>query len=62
LSLVREPERLAGIREKLVRNRDTFPLFDTNRFTRHLESAYRGMWERHQQGEPPIGFSVASLP
>jgi predicted O-linked N-acetylglucosamine transferase (SPINDLY family) len=62
LSLAREPERLTGIRAKLVRNRGTFPLFDTNRFTRHIESAYRTMWERYQQGEPPAGFAVAPLP
>lgn len=62
LSLAREPERLAGIRAKLARNRGTFPLFDTNRVTRHMESAYRTMWERYQQGEPPIGFAVAPLP
>jgi predicted O-linked N-acetylglucosamine transferase (SPINDLY family) len=46
----------------LARNRATFPLFDTNRFARHIESAYRTMWERYQQGEPPIGFAVAPLP
>jgi predicted O-linked N-acetylglucosamine transferase (SPINDLY family) len=62
LSLAREPERLGGIRAKLARNRGTFPLFDTNRFTRHIESAYRTMWERYQRGEPPIGFAVAPLP
>jgi predicted O-linked N-acetylglucosamine transferase (SPINDLY family) len=62
LSLAREPEHLAGIRARLAHNRDTFPLFDTNRFTRHIESAYRTMWHRYQNGEPPAGFTVAPLP
>jgi predicted O-linked N-acetylglucosamine transferase (SPINDLY family) len=61
LALARDPERLAAIRAKLMRNRDTEPLFDTARFTRDLETAYTMMWERTQRGEPPKSFSVASV-
>ena len=49
---------LDAIKERLVRNRDTQPLFDTARFTRDLETAYRTMWERQRAGLPPAGFSV----
>jgi predicted O-linked N-acetylglucosamine transferase (SPINDLY family) len=59
LALARNPERLAGIKAKLMRNRDTEPLFDTARFTRDLESAYTAMWERQQAGLPPTSFAVA---
>jgi predicted O-linked N-acetylglucosamine transferase (SPINDLY family) len=59
LRLAREPERLAALRQKLARNRDTYPLFDSGRFTRHLEAAYATMWERTQRGEPPRSFAVA---
>jgi predicted O-linked N-acetylglucosamine transferase (SPINDLY family) len=45
LHLARHPEELASLREKLRINRNTFPLFDTPRFTRHLEAAYFQMWE-----------------
>jgi predicted O-linked N-acetylglucosamine transferase (SPINDLY family) len=38
-----ERERLTGV---LAANRETTPLFDTPRFTRHLEAAYHTMWER----------------
>jgi len=58
LTLARDPERLAGVRAKLLRNRDTEPLFDTARFTRNLERAYTIMWERQQAGLPPKGFVV----
>jgi predicted O-linked N-acetylglucosamine transferase (SPINDLY family) len=58
-SLAREPARLAALRQKLARNRDTHPLFDTARFTRAIESAYATMWERAQRGEPPQSFAVA---
>jgi predicted O-linked N-acetylglucosamine transferase (SPINDLY family) len=47
-----------ALKDKLARHRDTFPLFDTARFTRHIEAAYAAMWERHQRGEAPENFSV----
>lgn len=46
LELATNPQRLRAIREKLVRNRQITPLFDTARFTRNLEAAYRAMLER----------------
>ena len=58
LTLARDPERLAAIRTKLAANRDTTALFDTARFTRHLESAYSTMVERHRRGEAPAPFAV----
>jgi predicted O-linked N-acetylglucosamine transferase (SPINDLY family) len=60
LKLARDPAALAAIRQKVVRHRDTYPLFDTMRFTRNLEAAYVTMWERHRRGESPQTFSVAS--
>jgi protein O-GlcNAc transferase len=50
-----------AIRAKLARNRNTYPLFDTDRFCRHLESAFSQMWEIKQRGELPHGFSVESM-
>jgi predicted O-linked N-acetylglucosamine transferase (SPINDLY family) len=61
LSLARDPFALAQVRAKLVRNRDTHPLFDTARFTRHLEAAYTRMVERYRSGEPPAAFAVEAL-
>jgi protein O-GlcNAc transferase len=58
LKLAREPNLLADVRQKLARNRKTHPLFDTARFTRRMEAAYRTMWERAQRGEPPQSFAV----
>lgn len=60
LALARDPDRLADIRAKLARNRETQPLFDTARITRDLETAYTMMWERVQRGEPPDHLSIAS--
>jgi protein O-GlcNAc transferase len=58
LKLARDPGALAALREKLALHRNTYPLFDTVRFTRHLEAAYVSMWERYQRGEPPRAFAV----
>jgi predicted O-linked N-acetylglucosamine transferase (SPINDLY family) len=58
LRLARDPHRLSAVRQTLARNRDTYPLFDTTRFTRHLEAAYGTMWERAERGEQPRSFAV----
>ena len=58
IKLATERETLADIKASLARNRDSFPLFDTDRFRRHIEAAYVEMWERHQRGAPPASFSV----
>jgi predicted O-linked N-acetylglucosamine transferase (SPINDLY family) len=51
LKLAHDRMALAAVREKLRHNRDTFPLFDTERTTRQLEAAYTIMWERYRRGE-----------
>ena len=61
LRLAREPARLQALRTRLAAARNTAPLFDTRRFTRQLEAAYRSMGQRHQQGLPPASFDVAAL-
>jgi predicted O-linked N-acetylglucosamine transferase (SPINDLY family) len=57
--LASDEKLLAAIKAKLARNRLTHPLFDTDRFRRHIEAAYLTMWERHQGGEQPNSFAVA---
>jgi predicted O-linked N-acetylglucosamine transferase (SPINDLY family) len=60
-SLAHDPPRLLALKANLARNRDTCALFDTSRFTRHIEAAYTTMWERSQRGEPPAAFVVAPI-
>jgi protein O-GlcNAc transferase len=60
-TLARDPARLKALRERLAQNRATQPLFNTARFTHHLEAAYVTMWENWQRGEPPKAFSVAPI-
>jgi predicted O-linked N-acetylglucosamine transferase (SPINDLY family) len=61
LELARSPSELEHLKARLKRGRTLQPLFDTARFTRHLESAYTTMWERYQRGEPPAHFAVAPI-
>jgi len=43
LALARDPARLGALREKLIANRTSAPLFDTPRLARNLEALYREM-------------------
>jgi predicted O-linked N-acetylglucosamine transferase (SPINDLY family) len=61
LRLANDPALLGGLRAKLERNRLEHPLFDSQRFCRHIESAYATMWEQWQSGEPPQSFAVAPI-
>ncbi len=60
LKLATTPELLAHMRSKLARNRFTYPLFDSDRFRKHIESAYIMMYERWLKGESPDGFAVTA--
>jgi protein O-GlcNAc transferase len=59
LKLATTPVMLADLRSKLARNRHTHPLFDTDRFRRHLESAYTTMYQRWSRGEAPASILVS---
>jgi predicted O-linked N-acetylglucosamine transferase (SPINDLY family) len=60
LELAVQHEELAGLRARLASNRNTSPLFDTRRFCRNLELAYRQMWLQYERGEAPSTFKVES--
>lgn len=56
--LAQNRDELTGLRNRLLHNRKTCPLFDTAMMTRHLEYAYREMVARHLRGLPPQPFAV----
>jgi predicted O-linked N-acetylglucosamine transferase (SPINDLY family) len=58
LRVATTPTLLADLRARLARNRGTHPLFDTDRYRRHLEAAYATMWERYQRALVPASFDV----
>lgn len=59
INLALNHEMLEAVKDKLAKNRLTTPLFDTMRFTKHIEQAYRIMHERNRAGLPPDHIEVA---
>jgi len=53
IELATNPDRLKIIKDKLISNLSTAPLFNTPLFTKNLELAYTKIYERHQQGLKP---------
>jgi protein O-GlcNAc transferase len=45
-------------RQKIIRNRETKPLFQTQRWVQNLQRLYDELWRRHAAGEQPSGFKV----
>ena len=62
IHLATHPDELAALRERLQASREAMPLFQTERFARHIEQAYATMWERYCRGEGPAAFDVPALP
>ena len=61
LKLASTPALLSEYRRRLADNRTNCPLFDSGRFTRHIESAYVTMHERSARGLAPKGFDVTAI-
>jgi protein O-GlcNAc transferase len=61
LRLARDGALLASLRARLARNRHTYRLFDTARYTRHPEAAYWRMNELRRAGQTPTAFAVPPL-
>jgi predicted O-linked N-acetylglucosamine transferase (SPINDLY family) len=61
LRLATDPGALADVRRRLGAARTTSPLFAPARFARHLEAAYRLMWENHVAGRKPQAIQVSAI-
>ena len=58
VELAVDPARRAALRRRILDNRGRTALFDTPRFTRNLEAAYRRMWARYAAGQAPADITV----
>ena len=61
LRLAADRPALLNLREKLVRDRHTAPLFDIERYTRNLEAAFAHMMRLYRDGHAPQAFAVTDL-
>lgn len=57
-TIAADPAYCSSLKDRLVRNRKTFPLFDTKRTSRYIEAAYEAMWQAYRTGRPPERFEV----
>ncbi|MBN7807309.1 glycosyl transferase [Agrobacterium rosae] len=57
-----DPSQLKEIRARIDANRFTSPLFDAERYCRHLEAAYETMSKQAKAGKAPDHFDVPALP
>jgi protein O-GlcNAc transferase len=60
IDLSANQEKLETIKQKLAVNRLTTPLFDTKIFTKHIETAYTKMYERHQTSLAPDHIVISN--
>jgi predicted O-linked N-acetylglucosamine transferase (SPINDLY family) len=61
VSLAKDAGKLRTVKDRIAGQRSVAPLFDTARFTRHLESAYALMIERARNGLEPDHIAVPAL-
>ncbi|HET7085507.1 MAG TPA: tetratricopeptide repeat protein [Rhizomicrobium sp.] len=59
VALALDKNRLARLRARLAANRQSCALFNTDRFRRHIEAAFREMQARRLRGQTPASFDVA---
>jgi protein O-GlcNAc transferase len=58
LRLARHPDLLKGLRARLAENRHIYPLFNTPRYVRNLEAAFRRMHEMRNREQSPAPFEL----
>ena len=61
IRLAQNPAELSALKSKLIAHRQQYPLFNSTQYTRHLEQAYRTMYQRQQQGLPPADVAVSKM-
>lgn len=61
VELAADPARLIALRQGLRERMAASPLMDAARYTRHLERAYRLMWQRWCTGLPPAPIGPEAL-
>ena len=60
--MAHDRDALAAIRGKLWDQRLECPLFDIERYVRHLESGFELMWDNHLSGKLPRDIDIPRMP
>ncbi len=57
--LGQNPELLKALKDRLISNYQTMPLFNSRLFCKHLEGAYQEMYSRHTNDLPPADIHIS---
>lgn len=60
VDMAKNPVEIASIRSLIESRRTSSPLFNTAKFTRYLELAFREMFMRHQSGLAPDDITISA--
>jgi predicted O-linked N-acetylglucosamine transferase (SPINDLY family) len=60
LELAQNRGRLDSVKQKLIANRDSLPLFDSAATTAEIERGFQKAWERYFDGLPPAPIDIAN--
>lgn len=58
IELATQPAKLQAIKSQILANRDSYPLFDTQRYAKNLESAFEHIVDNYRQGKTSQTFTV----
>ncbi|HLD10043.1 MAG TPA: hypothetical protein VJB68_08365, partial [Methylophilaceae bacterium] len=61
IDLANNRKALKALRDKIKVARNTAPLFNITLTVHHLESAYRLIWQRYQDGLPPEPIDIEEV-
>jgi len=60
IELVRQPAKINALRQKILDNRDTCPLYDSAGMARNLEKIFTQMHDNRLAGKPPQAIRIAN--
>jgi len=58
VAIASTPSRAKQLTNKILNNKKTFPLFDTEKFTKNLEDGYKTVWEIYKENQKPKNIYV----
>ena len=58
VELATQPDKIAEIKQKLSLNRTSALLFDMSSYVKHIETAYRAMYDKHLAGAEPEHIQI----
>lgn len=61
ITLAKNSDELSSIREELSQNKMTYPLFNTELFTKNIEKAYETVYANYLSGKPTENIDIKSV-